>query len=325
MQTHFFEEAQGKEPRRSYRERIVVRPGSSRARHFCRVKIRVKHHKRNYCTTFVTEATVKTSDSYQKESVMTYLSLPLGLMLLAASSYAAPIGAARNSDPVTTESSRATAPSQDDRRQSHTPPRPVSGVSTTPPHQVVRAAWEWSNEERIASRANPALARVRVAESAVPQASRAIAANALQRPIVDIIDGKRQPELFLPTELFDTLVRDGLINGNTWREFYSKPVRSAGLPRDFWAQLDRVVGSYAAELRAQNDARYAPQSDDRATDARQATALCTQRFDALQRARGEFGEALDRLLYSYVARKTTLISDQPASAQQLTMESRGCR
>jgi hypothetical protein len=165
---------------------------------------------------------------------------------------------------------------------------------------MVKPAWKWSDDERIALRANSDLARVRVAESAIPQASRRIAASALQRPVLDIIDGKRQPELFLPTELFDTLVRDGLINGDTWREFYSKPLQSAGLPPNFWTQLDRVVGSYAADLRRQSEVvhdSHAPQPNDAAAyEAVQLATLCGERFDALQRARNEFGEALDHLL-----------------------------
>ena len=61
-----------------------------------------------------------------------------------------------------------------------------------------KAAWEWTNEERIAARKDPMLR--------IQRREEAFAAGDLERSDKrDVLVGRRNPELFLPTELMNNL------------------------------------------------------------------------------------------------------------------------
>jgi hypothetical protein len=190
-----------------------------------------------------------------------------------------------------------------------------------------KEAWRWTNEERIAARGDAALAAERVLaarpSSAAASSSRLVAAARLSR-IVDVIDGKTHPELFLPTELFETVVRDGLIWGDAWTEFYARQLSKAGLQPDFWQRLAPVVQPYLDDLRREQVLRQ-PGDASALREAGMYPTLCRDRFDALVNARKEFGIALDRLMYNYVATKTTMFTDDPPDPDRLRAEARGCR
>jgi hypothetical protein len=147
---------------------------------------------------------------------------------------------------------------------------------------------------------------------------------------VDIIDGKQHPELFLPTELFETLVRDGLIDGDLWREFYAKQLSAAKLPTNFWERLETISLPYTTDLRRAKEllqrAGNSPSEKAAAENivAGMSPTLCRERYDALLRARKAFGSSLDRLMYTYVARKTTIFTDEIPDPSRLEAEERGC-
>src|SRR5437016_102856 len=99
-----------------------------------------------------------------------------------------------------------------------------------------KAPWQWSDEERIAARVDAGLAVKRVQDAnASPQeaSSHRVVATARNLRLTDVIEGRKHPELFLPTELFEVVVREGLIWGDTWTEFYARQLSKAGLPPDF--------------------------------------------------------------------------------------------
>jgi len=190
-----------------------------------------------------------------------------------------------------------------------------------------KAPWQWNDEERIAARADAGLAveRVKAANRSTAESpAHRVVATALNARLTDVIEGRKHPELFLPTELFETVVRDGLIYGDVWTEFYAKQLSKAGLPQDFWQRLAPVVQPYLDDLRREELLRQ--RGDASALrGAGMYPTVCRDRFDALVNARKEFGVALDRLMYTYVATMTTTFTDDPPDPDRLKAEARGCR
>ncbi|HKO54863.1 MAG TPA: hypothetical protein VJ276_03230 [Thermoanaerobaculia bacterium] len=197
-----------------------------------------------------------------------------------------------------------------------------------------KPAWQWTDQERIAARVDRAhaQARVQAARSAGDvQAASTMATDGKQ--VTDVIDGKRNPELFLPTELFEAAINLGLIIPDDWRETWANGAAAAGLPADFWERLPVVAEPFVNDLRRRQDlfelARDADAGErvkyDRQLAALAAT-LCRDRAMSLAAARKEFGEPLDRFLYLTVAAgKSITWFDEDQDRAYLEQHSRGCR
>jgi len=224
-------------------------------------------------------------------------------------------------------------------------------VTTTPGVSVVigrgssgKPAWEWSDEERIRVRFDPASIRERSAAhaAALPpyaqphvQPSQAQAQSAEAPRISEhIFDGARDPGLFLPAELLDVLLQ-GLHPKATFRmharEALAKDIREMGYTEDdFWNKLQQLSAPYRAlTSRPKNLAVH----HVKAPDGKMASFLidvdqCVARHKLLQSARATFGaEAFQRFLYAAVApqvwRSDTTQSPDPA--QELIFVAGGCR
>jgi hypothetical protein len=197
-----------------------------------------------------------------------------------------------------------------------------------------KPAWQWTDEERIAARVDRvrAQARVQAAQSAGDvQAASAVTGDGAR--LTDVIDGQRNPELFLPTELFEAAVNLGLVIPDDWQETWANGAAAAGLPKDFWQRLPIVAGPFVGDLRRRHDlfelARGAGR-DERIRYDRQlaalAATLCRDRATALAAARKEFGEPLDRFLYLTVAAgKSIAYYDEEQDRGRLEEQARGCR
>jgi hypothetical protein len=161
---------------------------------------------------------------------------------------------------------------------------------------AARRAWEWTREERIAARRDPALRRKRAAEASELQRQ-----MALQNVGVadDIIDGKRNPELFLTTELFEELVRSWAGMPDVWPTIMGQ--RATDLFKDpaEWELFAAIAGEYTALLRQE---RAAAQALDGKRVSEVHALKCATAARALREARREFGrERFDRMLYEAVA------------------------
>jgi len=210
----------------------------------------------------------------------------------------------------------------------------LRGPSTLAAAPPARQPWLWNNTERIAARTDRNLAADRVsaarANSIAEHALRPLATAHISRE-VDIVNGKEHPELFMPVELFEIVVRDGLLDGDTWREFYVKRLLAAGLPRDFWERLQAVSDQYVEDLRHERqifqERAHGPKDQDAVEGAVAGLfpTLCRDRYEALMMARKEFGVALDRLMYTYVAGKTTIFTDELPDPNRLRAAEAGCR
>jgi hypothetical protein len=192
-----------------------------------------------------------------------------------------------------------------------------------------RPAWQWTVAERIAARCNPEAARVRVRGTS-PGAS-AMSVVGIQKTHADVISGKTHPELFLPTELFEAVVRGAFLQDG-WREVYATDIAKVGLPSDFLALLERISASYLPLLREQEQIRShrsqlgpAERAVAIARLATLDTEICSVRHTALLAARARFGVALDRFLYGPVARSRTMYFDELSDTASLTAREKGCR
>jgi hypothetical protein len=174
-----------------------------------------------------------------------------------------------------------------------------------------KRAWDWTLDERIAQRFDPDRIRERTEayEESIKQLRARSRTAAFDAEADDskpryryLIDGKRNPELFLPHELFDMLL-SGLTADESLRSkqqaFYRAWLRSFGYDDvAFWNALASVSGEYLV-------IRFGPPqlgfgSNESATVAQDS--LCNARLKALESARRLFGrKKFDWMLYAVVA------------------------
>jgi len=191
-----------------------------------------------------------------------------------------------------------------------------------------KAAWAWSEAERLEARCDMTLAAARLSASQrdanlrQQSAGSTPDANAGRAPVVDIIDGRRHPELLMPTELFEWTVSRGLIDG--WAD-YGERAKASGLPPDFWVQLKPIVTLLASDLQERNQALYSTANTPSMKTAPLSITLCRDRADALTKARSVFGPALDRFMYEYVAPSLTKFLDAVSTPGSLKSQEHGCR
>jgi hypothetical protein len=183
----------------------------------------------------------------------------------------------------------------------------IAGVAAAA-EPAPRRSWEWTLEDRIALRTSAEAAQQRLLVSGRRTKGVAkFAANAKSATVVDSFDGQTHPELFLPYQVFEELVKLSLLSdvrtSQLFREGLSPEVQRYGLPPDFWDRLRTISAIYTADVHAMRNAQLkvaANQKTDSVTD--RYRALCRSRAEALAAARAEFGrQRLDRFLYEVIA------------------------
>lgn len=169
-----------------------------------------------------------------------------------------------------------------------------------------KAAWEWTNEERIAARKDPLLR--------IQRREEAFAAGDLERSDKrDVLIGRRNPELFLPNELMNNL--KGAYQPEVKeraREQWAAATQRFG--EDFWERLFEAGRPFfTAHVRhMQLQRRWQSADAEEREHFREELSsvggsLCALRVQALQAARETFGRgAFDRFLYEVVATTASL-------------------
>ena len=203
--------------------------------------------------------------------------------------------------------------------------------------QQNRPAWKLTLDERIALRTSPELARERVRQAT---AQHSIAANSNRdgRVSADLFDGKSHPELFLPHEIYRSLMTLAFLaparNADRFRRGLMPEVRRVGLPGDFWERLRTVSSVYIADAWAEKDLGAGIHKESGAGRSRAEAGLslkqldvCRSRADAIIAARREFGsDTFDRFLYEVIAvNKFHSEEDHLPAADVLRWVERGCR
>jgi hypothetical protein len=154
-----------------------------------------------------------------------------------------------------------------------------------------KPSWRFSLEERVALRTNPALAQERVRRMR-HDANREVATDTTQE-WVDHFDGRTHPELFMPHEVFDKLIKMAFLGSTEIRQVIhgglTPEIRQHGLPPDFWARLEAISSVHVADYRS-----VLERHDDRGIGmegvlAHRHEALCRSRVEALAAAREAFG------------------------------------
>jgi hypothetical protein len=211
-------------------------------------------------------------------------------------------------------------------------------ISTAPAiAQQQNQPWKLTLDERIALRTSTELAAQRVRDSAPVQATSVRPTNPSPRPFVDEFDGKGHPELFLPHEVFDELIKLAFSGSprvsRMIHDGFNQDVKRIGLPTDFWERLQSLSTIYIADLGdMSNIAAGLRQQTGRARQRTEEIAslkqtdLCRSRADALDAARKAFGrERFDRFLYEVIARNMFYVADRLPYPELLQSAERGCR
>lgn len=174
-----------------------------------------------------------------------------------------------------------------------------------------RPAWSMSNEERLALRFDEHASAERV------QAHVSAMALDAARPQF-VIDGARNPELFLPGELMSFLLA-GYAGDSESIEAARR--KHAGTLQElewsagrFWADLNLAASEYRQLTRQGSTSRRSDAASRR---------ICSARISALKRMREKY-ERFDEFLYRAIAAETVIASDRPATRDWVLWLERGC-
>lgn len=155
--------------------------------------------------------------------------------------------------------------------------------------QSVKEPWSLTLEERIALRTDPELARERVRKTRGMQTKSASAA----KPAVDQFDGKSHPELFLPHQVFRSLMNLTFLapeaSAYRNRQGLMPEVKSHRLPPDFWERLRAVSVVYISDSLTLDDlarrCRLRAVLRERARSSRSSGRISTNATAALRHSR----------------------------------------
>ncbi|MEP7013376.1 MAG: hypothetical protein ABJC13_23900 [Acidobacteriota bacterium] len=200
-----------------------------------------------------------------------------------------------------------------------------------------RPPWKWTDEERIAKRYDPSSMHSRENDYIAKTEGAAVAIGR------DVVDGDKNPELFLPSEVYQGLLRRAFSSvpeaSQVFRDGYQSKSGGLRIDDDFWQRLERTARPYLDSTKAQlalvkeyQTAHPGRRAEiDRQADERGITD-CRLVIQNLEAARATFGrEAFDRFLYEAVAPGMSSISvngasvDSYLSADHLRYLAGGCQ
>jgi hypothetical protein len=188
-----------------------------------------------------------------------------------------------------------------------------------------KAAWDWTVDERLAARFDPANIKERdEAYVAKYGAAHPELRSERDTPHTELryrIDGGRNPELFLPHELFDSLLR-GVASEepvrSQVRQNSAAGLRGAGFDPDlFWPALESIAAPCVSWIGRRGGQSRQDQYEK-----------CHARYVALEAARQRFGPAqFDRMLYMVVApeKQFSVGTNFPNPKEDLRREAAGCQ
>jgi len=191
----------------------------------------------------------------------------------------------------------------------------ITGHASANTSERPRNAWEWSLEERIAARTDPAARRARIAESAH----------------ADSIHGNTHPEILLPTEILASFIRAGWSREDETargvREHAQSRIEELALPHDLLNALQLEATELIALAREEDQLR-----ENQATTPallRELESLetrqCSLRATVIVTMRDRFGSTtFDRFLYEIVAPGIFKELGTASTAADLRRRENGC-
>lgn len=204
------------------------------------------------------------------------------------------------------------------------------------PKRSTAPAWKWTTEERLALRLDPAAIRDRSAAAGDP-ATGSSGVQVQSQATRFVIDGARDPQLFLPWELFNSLVGSLREDSLRERQRHARDIEAFGWKEaEFWSRLTGLTDEYRARnarlIERMQAMEAMPPAERRTAEAwleEENIALCGLRADALARARAHFGaESFERFLYTAVAPHIQISSGGTADDRErrrLLFVEAGCR
>lgn len=176
----------------------------------------------------------------------------------------------------------------------------------------------WTVEERIEKRVNPAARDARRARDLRQGRSVAVGFSP--------IDGRFEPELFLPVEVVTRLVLNTTTPHERMRELYRAAIASHGWNyKQFWGVLDAASAPYLSLMR--DSATLSRERRAPADLSRLAAQVCAASVDLLDVAYETFGkEKFDEFLYHNVAPPIRiLVADHADTVDALRKKAGGCQ
>jgi hypothetical protein len=179
----------------------------------------------------------------------------------------------------------------------------IPGLAAAAKVTFRKPAWQWTLDERLAARFDPA------AQARREAAHRDVVAHLHLNGPADVVEGKEAPELYLPTELFSHLLRVAFpppgAGATLPRRAIEERAASLGFTGDLWPRLEIAVAPHLdLQLGSSRLFGPAPALGGKGLFGKEATqrAQCRHQADALAAAKAEFGEEqFLRLLYEVVA------------------------
>ncbi len=222
------------------------------------------------------------------------------------------------------------------------------GAANRPEVPIQKPAWKWTLDERLAKRFDPEAMATRVREKEAEQ--KAIRDRLLlpeeddplfkvdpqARPPIDVIDGKRVPEILMPAQLFNILLDRGFPADRPGDRELREPIEARaaalGFGEDLWPRLEKAAAPFL-ELERESERLRLPQPKSFADFKKDRAAMrkCRARAQAFAAAMEEFGEEpFLRLLYEAVAPTIgTMYSFSDSEPAELAVQARfwegGCQ
>lgn len=168
-----------------------------------------------------------------------------------------------------------------------------------------RAPWKWTLEERLARR----LDQTHIAERAKKAGN----------PRVFVIEGRENPELFLPGELMSSVLNTFIpeLHRARTQAAYAPEIESFGWdPEAFWRDVQMSAGKYHTLLEKHPGAGRTEEI---------SRMICAEKIAALHELRRRY-DRFDEFLYTAIAPRITQSSAYaPPSAERTRWTEGGCR
>jgi len=205
----------------------------------------------------------------------------------------------------------------------------------------VKAPWEWTDEERLAKRFDPADIQERFEDAARREDAVTAALPHLNQDKTMVrIYGDKNPELFLAWEVFRNFIGGPLFSEDpeireTFRLSVAEQHPDLPLDEEFWLTVESASADFLDHLRKEKAAfavanELPPEQAKAEIDAYLATRndrdLCRMRTDTLERVRQAVGRVLiDRILYETTAPTMALAHQRSLGPEHFQFIAGGCR
>jgi hypothetical protein len=200
-----------------------------------------------------------------------------------------------------------------------------------------KPAWEWTLDERIAKRLDPASIRERALENEKDLVERGGFRPEEIVPVRFVVEGRRDPELLMPFELLGSILHGvAEMEERETRSIYGPKIIESGWDEVFfWQTLEEASAEYTKtqreRLTAPRQARLLPRSERYSIASNsdsEGLHECGLRVEALKLIRQKLGSVkFDRFLYENVAPNVSISSDFPLANEEWRLRhiEGGCR